>query len=70
MTESKKLINYAVVENGIITNVLVFDDESTAMEFGCYPLTPYQGIGDAYITPEKYKQQEFQSNISNIINEV
>ncbi len=68
--ETKALLNYAVVEDGIITNVLVFDNEDTAEEFGCLPLAPYQGIGDIYVSPEDYAHQMTRSNATSLLNDV
>lgn len=68
--ETKELLNYAVVEDGVITNVLVFDNEKTAEEFGCLPLAPYQGIGDVYMSPEDYAHQEARNNAANLLNGV
>lgn len=68
--EETKLMDYAVVENGVIVNVLVFDNEETAEEFGCLPLAPYQGIGDTYISPEEYEKQEELRKIKDIIDQV
>lgn len=70
MEENVTLMDYAVVEDGVITNVLVFDNEKTAEEFGCLPLAPYQGIGDVYMSPEEYKKKEFDSEIQNAVNMV
>lgn len=70
MEENKTLMDYAVVENGTIVNVLVFDNEKTAEEFGCLPLAPYQGIGDIYMSPEEYKKKEFQNSIDSVVNEI
>lgn len=64
------LTNYAVVEDGIIINILVFDDAKTAKEFGCLPLSPNQGIGSVYISPEKYKAQENLQRLQEAIDEI
>lgn len=68
--QETNLMDYAVVEDGIITNVLVFDNEKTAEEFGCFPLAPYQGIGDVYMTPEEYEKQERERQIQDIIDSI
>lgn len=68
MDENKILMDYAVVEDGIIANVLVFDNEKTAEEFGCLPLAPYQGIGDVYMSPEEWKKKEFDAEVQSAIN--
>lgn len=68
--ETLNLMDYAVVEDGVIVNVLVFDNEKTAEEFGCLPLAPYQGIGDKYISPEEYKEQQFKQEIQNAVDAV
>lgn len=70
MEENATLMDYAVVEDGVITNVLVFDNEKTAEEFGCLPLAPYQGIGDVYMSPEEWKKKEFDSEIQSAVNAV
>lgn len=70
MDENKTLIDYAVVENGVITNVLVFDNEQTTEEFSCLPLAPHQGIGDIYMSPEEYKEKQFHEDIQSVVNEV
>lgn len=64
------LQDYAVVENGIITNVLVFDNENTAKEFGCFPLAFGQGIGDTYMAPEEYSVKTFRDGVMEMIDSV
>ena len=65
---NEKLLDYAVVENGIITNVLVFADEKTAKDFGCLPLSPTQGIGDSYLSPEEYERNRLKAIITEPLN--
>lgn len=70
LEQELNLMDYAVVEDGVIVNVLVFDNEQTAEEFGCLPLAPYQGIGDVYISPEEYARQESIRNVQEILNSI
>lgn len=50
----KNLFDAAIVdENGIITNILVFDNKETMHEFGALRLAPRQRIGDKYIEPKE-----------------
>lgn len=75
MEKNETLLRYAVVENGIIMNALVFSDKETAVEFGCLPLSPYQEIGEQYMTPEDYeinqrkiREQELEKKVTEIVN--
>lgn len=69
------LFNAAIVnEEGIIENILVFDNEETMKEFGALRLAKGQGIGDKYVTPEEYvvdeQNREIRNLILNIINDI
>lgn len=63
-------MHYAVIQDGIIINVLVFDDDEIAKKFGCLPLCPDQGIGDRYISLEDHKKITFSAEISNVVNNI
>lgn len=58
-----------VNEAGIITNVLVFHDEQTMKDFGALLLSPGQGIGDKYITPEEYAVQQELNTFRKLVDE-
>lgn len=45
-------MNYLIVEDGIITNIIVCDDDTTAEIFGAVPFYDGAGIGDAYSPPD------------------
>lgn len=63
-------MNAAIVNNeGIIENVLIFDDEETMKEFGAVRLADGQGIGDKYMTPEEAEKIKQISQFTNLINE-
>lgn len=71
MSENENLFNGAIVdENGIITNVLVFDNEDTMREFNALKLVSDLGIGDTYMTPEEYKKHIAKMELKNMINQI
>lgn len=70
MIEQKDPLTYAVVEDGIIKNLLAFDDEEIAKKFGCFPLSPNQRIGDTYISPDDWKKENFEYQVRNVIESV
>lgn len=68
MEEANTLFDAAIVnEDGVIENVLVFDNEDTMREFGAYHLAPGQGIGDIYVTPEEYETQRQKDELHNLV---
>lgn len=75
MQENNNVFTAAIInEDGIIENVLIFDNEDTMREFGAKHLAEGQGIGDIYITPEEYiimQQQGVQHSIFlEVINQI
>lgn len=44
-------MDYAIIENGVIKNVIVIDNEEDAAFFHALPLKEGQGIGDIYEAP-------------------
>lgn len=75
MEENKNLFDGAIVnEEGVIENVLVFDNEDTMYEFGAKRLAEGQGIGDIYMTPEDYakrqQQEALHATIANSIDDI
>lgn len=44
-------MDYLIIENGLITNVIVCDDDETAALFGAVPYYDGAGIGQAYEPP-------------------
>lgn len=71
MPESENLFNGAIVdENGVITNVLVFDNEDTMREFNALKLADGLGIGDEYMTPEEYKTYIAKLEVKNMIDQI
>lgn len=51
-------MDYALVENGIITGVIVIGDQKDADFFHALPLKPGQGIGDIYEAPKIRTQND------------
>ena len=75
MYENENLFNGAILdENGVIINVLVFDNEDTMREFNALRLADGQGIGDKYMTPAEYKafvdKNALQREVQNVVDEV
>lgn len=60
-------MNYAIVENGIITNVIVIDEEKYVKMFHAFPLKEGQGIGDVYEAP---KEENWLDYIQDSINKI
>lgn len=71
---NEELFNAAIVEDDVITNVLVFNSVDTMKKFGALPLADGQGIGDIYMTPEAYKEQldkeRFKQMTQTAINQI
>lgn len=44
-------MNYCIVHNGIIANIIVCEDDATAAEFGAVPSYEGARIGDVYAPP-------------------
>lgn len=62
------LFDAAIVNNdGIIENILVFDNEETMKEFGALRLASGQGIGDVYMTPEEYESEKQKALLKGIL---
>lgn len=59
-----------VDENGIIENILVFDNEEILKNFKALLLIGRQRIGDPYLTPEEYQKRELTSIIKSEINSI
>lgn len=71
MDENKtELFNAAIVENGIIVNILVFDNEATMRDFGALPIADGQGIGDEYMTPEEYTEKQTRERMMNYVEDI
>lgn len=72
MEPNTNLFDGAIVnEEGIIENVLVFDNEDTMHEFGALRLAEGQGIGDVYMSPEDYAKKIQKEQLHNtIIDEI
>lgn len=54
----KNILSGAIVDDGVILNILVFDNENTMREFNALPLAEGQGIGDEYLSPEEYADKK------------
>lgn len=68
MDANENLFDAAIVnEDGIIENVLVFDNEDTMREFGAKRLAEGQGIGDVYMTPEEYATQRQKDQLKSTL---
>lgn len=68
-------MDYAVVEDGLITNVIVIDDPKYADAFHALPLKEGQGIGDRYEAPEEIsetdkKLSELESRIDSLADAI
>lgn len=64
----ENLFDAAIInEEGIIENVLVFDNEDTMHEFGALRLAEGQGIGDTYMTPEEVQVLKEKAGLQNLI---
>ena len=44
-------MNYCIVENGIIANVIVCENDAEAAKFGAVPFYTGAAIGDSYSLP-------------------
>ena len=44
-------MDYCTVENGVITNLIVCEDDAAAKEFGALPAYDGAAIGEAYTPP-------------------
>lgn len=63
-----ELFNAAIVnEEGIITNILVFDNEETMREFNAFPISDNQRIGDKYVAP---KEKTIEDAIKSVFDEI
>lgn len=68
----EKLFDAAIVdESGIITNILVFDNEDTMHEFGALRFAEGLRIGDKFEEPKKESVQEiFAALVGSGIDEI
>lgn len=63
-------MNYAVLENDVIVNVLVFDDLESALTAGCFEMAQEQKIGEPYIAPEEYERLKIKNKQINLISSI
>lgn len=68
--KNTELFNAAIVENGIIVNILVFDNEDTMREFGALRVLDGQNIGDEYMTPEEYIEKQTRKRMMSLVEDV
>lgn len=66
---NENLFNAAILnEEGIIENIVVFDNEETMKEFNAVRLAYGQRIGDKYIVPEVYEIARQKRILNDIID--
>lgn len=56
----------ALVQNGIIANIAVFDDAELASEFGYLQVHEEQRIGEMYFEPEQYQKMVDEEYVETI----
>lgn len=59
-------MDYAVVKDGIIENVIVIEDEKYAEVFHALPLKEGQGIGDTYEPPEEIVPRSVEDRVDDL----
>lgn len=62
-------MNYCILDaNGIIENIIVFEDEATAAEFGAVPSYDGAAIGQAYDPPAPDPAPEPEPTADEVLN--
>lgn len=60
-------MDYLIIENNLITNVIVCDDDETAAQFGAVPYYDGAGIGQAYNPPPPPEPEPTIEELFNVL---
>ena len=59
-------MEYCIVEDGIITNIIVCENDNIAAEFGAYSIYDGAVIGKKYSPPEPEPEPTLEDRVSSI----